>query len=80
MKTILNDYEVMTLNEAYKRIRENRQDVVMLPASYKRIRENLPTLIKDKLIEKDFVKYTGAVILTRRGILEAKKLTEGINQ
>ncbi len=79
MKTILNDYEIMTLNEAYKRIRENRQDVVMLPASYKRIRENLPNLVKLKLIHKDSVKYAGAIVLTQRGINEAKKMNEGIN-
>lgn len=80
MKTILNDYEVMTLNEAYKRIKEGREDVIMLPSSYKRIRENLPHLVKNGLILKDHVKYCGAIVLTNKGINEARKLNEGINQ
>ena len=79
MKTILNDYEVMTLNEAYKRIKEGREDVIMLPASFRRIKDNLPNLVKLKLINKDHVKYCGAIVLTQRGITEAKKMNEGIN-
>jgi hypothetical protein len=80
MKTILNDYEVMTLNEAYKRIKEGREDVIMLPSSFKRIRDNLPNLVKLNLIHKDSVKYCGAIVLTNKGINEARKLNEGINQ
>jgi hypothetical protein len=79
MKTILNDYEVMTLNEAYKRIKEGREDVIMLPASFRRIKDNLPNLVKLKLINRDQVKYCGAIVLTSKGLNEAKKMNEGIN-
>ena len=74
METNLNDYEVMTLNEAYKRIQEGRLEKIMLPSSYRRIKENLPTLIKKRLILKDHVKYSGAIVLTDKGIELAKKL------
>lgn len=75
---LLNDFEVMTLHEAYKREKEGRKDRIFLRSSYKDCKTNLPTLISKKLILVDHLKYCGVIVLSEKGIEAGKKLDDSI--
>ena len=80
MDTLLNEFEVMTLHEAYKRIRDKRDDFIIIRASWKRCKENLPTIIRKKLIEPEHLKYCGIIRLTEKGIEAGRLLDETLNK
>ena len=78
MSKILNDFEVLTLFEAYKRILVNNQYRVSLPGKFSECKKNLPVLISEGLVHLETLKYTGMVVLTNKGIEKAEILYNAI--
>lgn len=71
----LNDFEVMTLFEAYSRLAKgNGARIFLGQAKYSDCKKNLPILIKEKLINADTLKYAGIIVLTEKGMIAGKKL------
>ena len=77
---LLNEFEVITLNIAYNRIKEEREDKPFIQADWKACKKNLPTLIQKGFVHKDTLRYAGMIVLTDKGIEAAKKLDNEINQ
>lgn len=79
MKKLLNEFEVMTLHEAYKRIKDGNNARICVPAKFKDCKKNLPILLSAGYIHKDTLKFCGMVVLTDKGIEAGKKLDEAIS-